>query len=145
MATLIAPEAILLNLQVSCKEQVIQQLTERLVSQGPVMFLDGFLRDVYEREKFGTQIGHGIAAPHARSSYVSRISVAFARLAWPIDWNGQQTDMVFLMAVPRYADTPEQVAVLGKLFTRLSSAGVLKDLREAKTVEEAAELLQVNF
>lgn len=143
MTPLITPDAILLDLQVFYKEQAIQQLAERLVAQGPVLSLNCFLRDVTEREKYGTEIGHGVAAPHARSCYVSRISVAFARLAWPIDWNGQQTDLVFLMAVPSYADTPQQVEVLGRLFTRLSSAGVLNDLRQAKTVEEVAELLEV--
>lgn len=141
MASLITPDAILLDLQVFYKEQAIQQLAERLVAQGPVLSRDCFVRDVMEREKYGTELGHGIAAPHARSCYVSRISVAFARLAWPIDWNGQQTDLVFLMAVPSYADTPDRVAVLGKLFTRLSGVGVLDDLRHAKTPEEAAELL----
>ena len=61
---------------------------------------------VEAREKeASTNLGKGVALPHARTSLVNRLTIAAAVAKEPFDWDdsGSSVRLVFLMAVPKTA------------------------------------------
>ena len=99
LSDLVTPEIILCNPQVTSKNEVIDQLTGKLVQAGCVS--EGFLLSVYKRENLGdTCLEVGIAVPHGENSEVMKPGIAVAKLEHPLYWSaGLVADCVFLFAI----------------------------------------------
>ena len=103
----------------------------------------GLTADAMEREgKSATGLPGGFAIPHCRSAAVSEASLAFARLANPVDFGAKDgpADLVFLIAAAADGDADHL-----KLLTKLARALVKKDflaaLRSARTAGEIVQLV----
>ena len=71
------PRLIKLNLNASSKRDAITQLSETLKDADYINDVPSFVKDIYLREKEGiTGIGDGIAIPHGKSDYVTKVGVA---------------------------------------------------------------------
>ena len=79
------PRLIRLNLQASSKRDAITQLSETLEAADYINDVPAFVKDIYLREEEGiTGIGDGIAIPHGKSDYVTKVGVAIGILNKPI-------------------------------------------------------------
>ncbi len=68
------------------------------------------------REKMSaTNIGAGIAIPHANSKYIKQSAIAIATLKEPIEWGTEKVSLVFMLAVKH-----EDQNKVKQLFSELS-------------------------
>lgn len=67
MSVILEKECIILNLDTQNKEEILQQMSERLHKAGRVTDLDDFLANVKNREELEpTAIGDEIGMPHGK-------------------------------------------------------------------------------
>ncbi len=117
--TLLAPEAVVLDMASTSQKQVLERVGALLADVGdtPVEAIVGALA---ERERQGTTgFGDGTAIPHGRISGYPRLAAAVVRLAHPVDWNaadGLPVDLVVALAGPDMAgaDNLKALALLSR-------------------------------
>ncbi|MCM8774162.1 MAG: PTS sugar transporter subunit IIA, partial [Candidatus Omnitrophica bacterium] len=81
-------EDCIMELKASNKEEAIREISENLFKKGKILDLEGFIKDVLERERLGsTGIGHSIALPHARTQTVNGFIIGFGKSTKGIDFN----------------------------------------------------------
>jgi mannitol/fructose-specific phosphotransferase system IIA component (Ntr-type) len=101
------PDRIALNIQAHAKADAIKATAAQLAGASEMSDLDGFVREVFEREELGsTAMGYGIAIPHARSRKADSIVVAVGRLVTPVAFDedlGRDVRLIFLMGTPHRA------------------------------------------
>ncbi|HCJ49295.1 MAG TPA: PTS lactose transporter subunit IIC, partial [Microbacterium sp.] len=126
------------------KRAVIEALAQRVAAQGRADDGARLAADAWAREeKDETGLPGGIAIPHAKSAAVTQASLAFARLAPPVDFGAPDggADLVFLIAAPDTA-AEEHLAVLSKLARSLMRDDFTAGLRQATTAEEVLEIVR---
>ncbi|MEE6272351.1 fructose-specific PTS transporter subunit EIIC [Georgenia sp. MJ206] len=124
------------------KDEVIAGLADLVAAAGRAD-AEGLTADAMAREaKAETGLPGGIAIPHCRSTHVREGSLAFARLAPPVDFGAPDgpADIVFLIAAAEGGGADHM-----KLLTKLARALVKKDfvaaLREAPTAQDLVALV----
>ncbi|MFD8703448.1 fructose-specific PTS transporter subunit EIIC [Kitasatospora sp. NPDC059648] len=141
---LITPALVDLHLAPADKGEALRSLAQRLVAEGRVTDLDGFLADVAAREaQAPTGMGDGIGIPHCRSAHVTRPSLAFGRSTRGVDFDapdGQPADLVFMIAAPAGADD-SHLQILAALARRLMDPAFTGALREAGSPGAVAALI----
>ncbi|MFB6810354.1 fructose-specific PTS transporter subunit EIIC [Streptomyces sp. NPDC056387] len=133
---LITPALVDLYLAPEDKNEALRVLAQRLVAEGRVTDLDGFLADVAAREaQAPTGMGDGIGIPHCRSPHVTQPSLAFGRSARGVDFNapdGRPADLIFMIAAPAGADDTH-LQILAALARRLMDPAFTGALRDAES------------
>ncbi len=151
---LIDPEAIELGLGSSERDGAILELARRLQATGRVTDAEAVTAAALEREAIGsTNVGFGVAIPHAKSAHVSRAGFAFGRRAGGIRWAGEAVadaggeatgdhavDLVFLIVAPAQA-SDEHLRILAALARALMHEEFRDALRATATPEETLSLL----
>ncbi|MFD8087620.1 fructose-specific PTS transporter subunit EIIC [Kitasatospora sp. NPDC059722] len=141
---LITPALVDLHLAPQDKSEALRALAQRLVAEGRVTDLDGFLADVAAREaQAPTGMGDGIGIPHCRSPHVTRPSVAFGRSARGVDFDapdGRPADLIFMIAAPAGADDAH-LRILAALAGRLMDPAFTGALRDAESPGAVAALV----
>ncbi|MFD9686019.1 fructose-specific PTS transporter subunit EIIC [Kitasatospora sp. NPDC059088] len=141
---LITPALVDLHLAPADKSEALRSLAQRLVAEGRVTDLDGFLADVAAREaQAPTGMGDGIGIPHCRSPHVTRPSLAFGRSTRGVDFDapdGRPADLVFMIAAPAGADDTH-LRILAALAGRLMDPAFTGALREAESPAAVAALV----
>ncbi len=98
---LMTPGLVLFDLKAANKEDVVRALAESMNANERLTDLEAYVADVFTRETMGTTaLGFRVATPHAKSEAVRTASLAFAHLAEPVNWDGEEVDLVFQIAVP---------------------------------------------
>ncbi len=126
---LITEHQVVLDLPDNDRHEAIRRLAETLVADGRCTDLDVFLGDVRRREEqMATGLPGGIGIPHARSSGISKASLAFGRSATGIDWGAEDgpATLIFLIATPD-GDGDQYLQLLARLARQL----MRRDFREA--------------
>ncbi|MER7667307.1 fructose-specific PTS transporter subunit EIIC [Kitasatospora sp. NPDC096128] len=141
---LITPALVDLHLAPADKSEALRALAQRLVAEGRVTDLDGFLADVAAREaQAPTGMGDGIGIPHCRSPHVTRPSLAFGRSTRGVDFDapdGRPADLIFMIAAPAGADDTH-LQILAALAGRLMDPAFTGALREAESPAAVAALV----
>lgn len=141
---LIQPHYIELHLKANTKREAIEKMAKILEASKAIDQLEGFLKDIYEREAIiSTGIGYGIAIPHAKSVHVLTPSVVFARSDEGIDFeamDGKDSHLLFMIAMPEDG-TNAHLKVLAMLSRKLMHRDFREALLEAKTEKEVLDLL----
>ena len=92
----------ILPAQAMTKDEVLDEMTNRLVETGAVNDFDSFREAIAKREEStSTGIGEGIAMPHAKHITVEKTSVVFAKQPAGIDYDsldGQPARLFFMIA-----------------------------------------------
>ncbi|MFB7271364.1 fructose-specific PTS transporter subunit EIIC [Streptomyces sp. NPDC056244] len=143
MSELITADLVDLDLAAETKEAAARSLAERMVNQGRVTDLDGFLADVAAREaQMPTGLDGGIGIPHCRSAHVTEATLAFGRSARGIDFGAPDgpADLIFLIAAPAGADDAH-LTILSALARRLMDEDFTTALRTATDATAAASLI----
>ncbi|MDI3403447.1 PTS fructose transporter subunit IIABC [Streptomyces cavernicola] len=144
MSEMIAADLVDLDLSADTKEAAARSLAERMVAQGRVTDLDGFLADVAAREaQMPTGLDGGIGIPHCRSAHVTEPTLAFGRAAQGIDFGAADgpADLVFLIAAPAGADS-DHLTILSSLARQLMNAEFTDALRSVNDAGRAAALIR---
>ncbi|GAB2576554.1 fructose-specific PTS transporter subunit EIIC [Streptomyces capparidis] len=144
LSTLITARAVDLDLSAPDKEAATRSLAERLVAEGRITDLDGFLADVAAREaQMPTGLEGGIGIPHCRSAHVTAPSLAFGRVPGGVDFGAPDgpADLVFLIAAPEGGDA-DHLQILSTLARKLMDSSFTTALREAGDAERAAALIR---
>ncbi|OIJ87799.1 PTS lactose transporter subunit IIC [Streptomyces sp. MUSC 14] len=144
MSDMITADLVDLDLSADTKEAAARALAERMVAQGRVTDLEGFLADVAAREaQMPTGLDGGIGIPHCRSAHVSEPTLAFGRSAAGIDFGAPDgpADLIFLIAAPAGADDAH-LTILSSLARQLMNADFTSALRAVADAETAAALIR---
>ncbi|MFD5468249.1 fructose-specific PTS transporter subunit EIIC [Kitasatospora sp. NPDC127059] len=141
---LITPALVDLHLAPADKGEALRSLAQRLVAEGRVTDLDGFLADVAAREaQAPTGMGDGIGIPHCRSPHVTEPSLAFGRSTRGVDFgapDGRPADLIFMIAAPAGADDTH-LQILAGLAQRLMDPAFTGALRDAESPVAVAALV----
>ncbi|MET9657793.1 fructose-specific PTS transporter subunit EIIC [Streptomyces sp. NPDC006510] len=144
MSELITAELVDLDLSAETKHDAARSLAERMVSEGRVTDLDGFLADVEAREaQMPTGLDGGIGIPHCRSEHVTAPTLAFGRSGPGIDFGAADgpADLIFLIAAPAGADD-DHLTILSALARRLMDREFTDALRAERDPGAAAALIR---
>ncbi|MFE9355792.1 fructose-specific PTS transporter subunit EIIC [Streptomyces olivaceoviridis] len=144
MSDMITADLVDLDLSADTKEAAARALAERMVSQGRVTDLEGFLADVAAREaQMPTGLDGGIGIPHCRSAHVTEPTLAFGRSAAGIDFGAADgpADLIFLIAAPAGADDAH-LTILSSLARQLMNDEFTSALRTVGDAETAAALIR---
>ncbi|WP_251093774.1 fructose-specific PTS transporter subunit EIIC [Streptomyces sp. Caat 7-52] len=144
MSDMITADLVDLDLSADTKEAAARALAERMVTQGRVTDLEGFLADVAAREaQMPTGLDGGIGIPHCRSAHVTEPTLAFGRSAAGIDFGAADgpADLIFLIAAPAGADDAH-LTILSSLARQLMNAEFTSALRAAGDAGTAAALIR---
>ncbi|MDG3044699.1 PTS sugar transporter subunit IIA [Bacillus sp. B6(2022)] len=126
-------------MNLSSKEEVLDTLCSRLEAHQLVS--SSFRSSVLEREQMSsTYLGKGIAMPHPLITNEGTSCVAIARLKQPIDWQGDQVSLIFLLAIQK-----DDAACMNQFFEQavdlLDSPDRLHSLTHARTFDELMHVL----
>ncbi|MFG2633401.1 fructose-specific PTS transporter subunit EIIC [Streptomyces sp. NPDC048362] len=144
MSDMITADLVDLDLSADTKEAAARALAERMVAQGRVTDLAGFLADVAAREaQMPTGLDGGIGIPHCRSAHVTEPTLAFGRSAAGVDFGAADgpADLIFLIAAPAGADDAH-LTILAALARQLMNAKFTSALRAVADAETAAALIR---
>ena len=113
----IRKSAIKIELESSTKDEVLEELVDLLCSAYKLKERDAILKAIINREqKQSTGIGSGLAVPHAKTSVVDRLCVAFGRSSGGIDFDSidqAPTHIFFILISRRDVSGPHIKALAG--------------------------------
>ena len=132
-------DVMLLDLQATSKEAVIDEMITSLVDKGYVTDFEVFKTGILNREaQTTTGLGDGIAMPHAKNAAVKEATVLFAKsnkYVYYASLDGQPTDLFFMIAAPEGANDTH-LAALAELSKYLMKPGFADKLRSVSSPEE---------
>ncbi|MCP4572974.1 MAG: PTS sugar transporter subunit IIA [bacterium] len=127
-------DGFLLHLDCATVEAAVDRLVAALAAAGDVLDAPALVAEVMRREIEGsTAIGGGLVIPHARFAGVTRLRVAVATLARPLDAgadDGRPVDVVILLVGPA-DDQRHMLRVLAGLARLVKRDGFADGLRAA--------------
>ena len=125
------------HIKIADRYEAIHCLTTELIKFGFVS--EQYTQSTLKRElKSSTVIGNGIAIPHGDPNLVKKSTISLATLKKPIDWEGEEVSIIFLLAV-KFTDK-HVVEKLFKDINRLSED--TKKLRLLKSILQPTQLYQ---
>lgn len=144
VTSVIDERTVLTHLKADNKVEALTQLAEALNLAGYLSDTEGYLKDVYIREKEGaTGIGNYIAIPHGKSDGVSKIGVAIGILDHEIEWESLDdhgVKVIILFAVGSDTEGAKEHLKLLSLFARkLGRDSVIEALLTANNPEDVKE------
>ncbi|EKO3774123.1 PTS sugar transporter subunit IIA [Vibrio metschnikovii] len=141
---LINQQLIKLDLSATDKNGVLEELVEILASQGRLSDKQQFLADIHAREALGnTGFEEGVAIPHAKSAAVIHPALVIGVSRQGIDYgaeDGRPSQLFFMIASPDGGDN-HHIEVLAELSSKLIEEGFIERFLDAKTEQQALELL----
>ncbi|ELF5343502.1 PTS sugar transporter subunit IIA [Vibrio metschnikovii] len=141
---LINQQLIKLDLSATDKNGVLEELVEILASQGRLSDKQQFLADIHAREALGnTGFEEGVAIPHAKSAAVIHPALVIGVSRQGIDYgaeDGLPSQLFFMIASPDGGDN-RHIEVLAELSSKLIEEGFIERFLDAKTEQQALELL----
>lgn len=140
---LLRKDVMLLDLQATEKNAVIEEMIQSLVDHGYVTDFETFKEGILAREALtSTGLGDGIAMPHSKNTAVKEATVLFAKSNKGVDYeslDGQPTDLFFMIAAPEGANDTH-LAALAELSQYLMKDGFADKLRQVTSPDQVIEL-----
>ncbi|QOT00755.1 PTS sugar transporter subunit IIA [Brevibacterium sp. JNUCC-42] len=138
-------ELIDVNVAGSTRDEVIDEMIQKLDSAGAISSISDFKQAILSREQeSSTGIGMNIAIPHGKSDSVKKTSVVFGLKSDGVDWtslDGTDAKLIFMIAVPKESEGNEHLKILQMLSRKLMDESFREQLLSIKTKEEAYQLL----
>lgn len=143
IAKILSPSHVLLDLDVSSKKRVFEQVGI-LFENSDGIARSAVFDSLFAREKLGsTGLGQGVAIPHGRAKGLKEAAGALIRLKAPIPFDapdGKPVQTLFVLLVPDQA-TDIHLQVLSELAQRFSNRQLREALLTAPTPEVAHALM----
>ncbi|MEC6748871.1 fructose-specific PTS transporter subunit EIIC [Marinilactibacillus sp. XAAS-LB27] len=136
---LLRKDLMILDLQATEKEAVIDEMIARLAEKDVISDVATYKEGIMKREaQTSTGLGDGIAMPHSKNPAVKNPAVLFAKSTNGVDYeslDGQPTHFLFMIAAPE-GGNDLHLQVLASLSRKLVNPEVLEHLRQAETPED---------
>lgn len=136
---LLKKDTIILDLQSTSKDQVIEEIVAKLDTAGRLVSREGYKEAILKRESQSTTgIGEGIAIPHAKTNAVKTPAIAFGRSVSGIDYeslDGQPAHLFFMIAASEGANNAH-LETLSRLSMLLMDTDFRKTLIEAESIDD---------
>ena len=133
---LINPQSVRLNVEVSTKEQAINNLVDLVAESGCLNDAERFRTAVFDREaKVSTGLGEGVAIPHAKSAGVTKPGLSAMVVPQGVEFDsldGKPAKLFFMIASPHHA-SDAHLDVLARLSTLLISEEFRNSLNSAQS------------
>jgi nitrogen PTS system EIIA component len=143
LSDLISPDGIIPALKANSKKQVLQEIAKKAAQMTGLAQRDIF-DTLLQRERLGsTATGNGIAIPHGTIQGLERVTVLFARLEKPVEFEAideKPVDLVFLLLAPERAGA-DHLNALSRISRLLSKANVAQKLRASSDRDTLYALL----
>ena len=141
---LLRKELMIMDLKASTKMEAIDEMIEKLKTEGIISDADEFKKLILAREeKSSTGIGEGIAIPHAKTEFVKEPALAMGRKMSGIDYDsldGEPATLFFMIAAPDGANNTH-IETLARLSQLLLDDDFKEALENAKTSDEVLEII----
>ncbi|GAA0373031.1 PTS fructose transporter subunit IIABC [Bacillus horti] len=141
---LLQESTIILDLQSNSKEEVIQELIDKLDFAGKLSNPAKFKEAILAREKQSTTgIGEGIAIPHAKTDAVKHPAIVFGRSRSGLDYealDGQPSHLFFMIAAPDGANEAH-LETLSRLSSLLMNTSFRAELEAANSEREIIQAI----
>ena len=142
-AKLLPPNHVLLDLDVSSKKRLFEQIGLLFENTRQIPRARVF-DSLFDREKLGsTGLGYGVAIPHGRIKTVKEPVCAFVRTAQPVAFespDGEPVRLAFAMLVPEHA-TEAHLEILSELAQMFSDPAMREGLAAAPDAQAAHRLI----
>ena len=133
VAKLLAPEDVVVDMQVSSKKRLFEQVGLLFENQHALARSVVF-DSLFARERLGsTGLGQGVAIPHGRIKGLKEAVGAFLRLAAPVQFDapdGKPVSFLFVLLVPEQA-TEQHLQILSELAQMFSDRAFREQLAAA--------------
>jgi nitrogen PTS system EIIA component len=133
VAKLLSPADVVLDLQVSSKKRLFEQVGLMFENQHALARSVVF-DSLFARERLGsTGLGQGVAIPHGRIKGLKEALGAFIRVAQPVPFDapdGNPVTLVFVLLVPEKA-TEKHLQILSELAQMFSDKALREDMSHA--------------
>lgn len=120
---MINKELIVLDSDLSNKEDIIRFLGSKAYDLGYTTNLNQYIEAVEKREKeFSTAVGYGVSIPHGKSEAVNEAFIAFMRSKNPILWDEEDhgpVRLIFLIGVPENKKETLHLKILAQISKKL--------------------------
>lgn len=139
LSDIINKDRIIIELKSNTKEDVINELIDKIKSTSQVLNFEKLKNAIFEREEvLSTGIGNGIAIPHCRTNSVEGIIAAFGRASNPVEFDSldnKPVNILFLFASNENLNS-EHLKLLNQLGKIAHNKDLLNKLLTAKNVDE---------
>jgi mannitol/fructose-specific phosphotransferase system IIA component (Ntr-type) len=145
LATFTSPGLIIPNLRGDDVASILQELAQALHREHVVGDLLPFYQEALNREfMVSSDLGAGIAFPHARLSALKELCFAFGRTDKPLIWGSRasrRVGMVFLIAVPA-TDSTQYLLFNAGLARLARDLALMEQLHAAQDTFQILKLLK---
>ncbi len=134
-----------LHLKGTTKDEILHELSHRLLEANYITDVEQFVKDIYVREAEGiTGMGNHIAIPHGKSKVVKKIGIAIGRCDNEIEWESyddEPINLVFLFCVSDDANfASNHMMLLAELAGKLGNDKRVEQLKTVTTKKEIIDL-----
>lgn len=144
ISNLLIKENIILNLNATNKLDAFTQLSSNLLNNNCINNQEKYISALLKREKeFSTNIGFGIAIPHAKDTSVNKASIAIGTFTNGLDYEDGEAPvkLMFLLAVPTENDNLH-LEILKRLSRKIIDANFRESLLSANSVDDIFKIME---
>ena len=142
---ILAREAVILDLGVQSKREVLAEMANALAKVEPQIEADRLLEVLLEREALqSTGIGEGVAIPHGKMVGLDRLVASFARSHEGVDFeaiDGQRTHHFFLLVVPEHSGG-QYLKALARISRFFRDPTFRQKLSEVESLEDVIRAIE---
>jgi fructose-specific phosphotransferase system IIA component len=141
---LLSEDSVILELQGSTKDQIIEEMIDFLVAKGRIKDRDAALKAVLEREKkMSTGMQHGVAIPHGKTDSVDRLVTALGLKRGGVDFGSMDGNpaTIFIMTLSSVSRTGPHIQFLSEISQVLNDPERRDRLLKAQTAGEVMDIL----
>ncbi|WP_018931842.1 PTS fructose transporter subunit IIABC [Gracilibacillus lacisalsi] len=141
---LLKRDIIILEANAQSKEEIIDEMTNKLAEGNYVHDKKQFTKAIWDREnQSSTGVGENVAIPHAKTSAVSTPAICFARSKEGVDYDsldGQLAHLFFMIAASEGANN-DHLQTLSRLSTLLMDEDFRNQLMKANSDTEILNII----
>jgi mannitol/fructose-specific phosphotransferase system IIA component (Ntr-type) len=136
------PEHILLHLNAQTREEAVRQVSESVRSDARMADWQEFSRALRKYEGDGKlNLEKGLTLPHVRTSAVTKMIMAFGRLAQPLREKEGSIQFIVLIGIPRTMDA-EYLRLVGTLMRTFRNEKLQQKLLQAQNPNDIIRILE---
>jgi PTS system nitrogen regulatory IIA component len=141
---LLSEDTILVELKVTTKEEIIEEMIDLLMLRGRIKDRDAALTAVLEREqKMSTGMQHGIAIPHGKTDSVEKLATALALKKEGVDFASMdgKPSTIFVMTISSISRTGPHIQFLSEISQILNDSEKRERILQSTTAAEVLDVL----